>query len=87
MNKSTKSKWIVGIAGTALSAFVLGQIGGNQHNLDTPNNDSFNIEAKVYADMDDREKELAQLDWSNFTISDGNPGLGESKSDRQTRRS
>lgn len=88
MNKSKKSKWIVGIAGTAFSAFVLSQIGGNTDaNPGSLNTDSLKVDSKVYASMNDKEKELVKLDWSNFTIQDVNQGMGASKSDRQTRRS
>jgi hypothetical protein len=87
MKKSTKSKWIVGLAGTAFSAFVLSQIGVNNANQQDVNKDSLKIDPKVYATMDDREKELVQLDWSNFTISEPTMEQGAMQSDRKTRRS
>lgn len=56
MKKTTKSKWIVGLAGTAFSAFVLGQIGSGDANNGTKNGNAFNVESKVYASMNDKEK-------------------------------
>ncbi|WP_041580330.1 hypothetical protein [Bacillus sp. 1NLA3E] len=87
MKKTTKSKWIVGLAGTAFSAFVLGQIGSGDANNGTKNGNAFNVESKVYASMNDKEKELVKLDWSDFTISDGTQGTGAVQSDRQSSRS
>lgn len=88
MKNSTKSKWIVGIAGTAFTAFVLSQLGGgNEANIESVNTGSLKIDSKVYASMNDKEKELVQLDWSNFTISEGYQGMGVGQSDRNTRRS
>lgn len=89
MKNTTKSKWIVGVAGTAFTAFVLSQLGdvGNEAKIDSVNTNSLKIDSKVYASMDDREKELVELDWSDFTISEVNPGMGAGQSDRNTRRS
>ncbi len=87
MKKSTKSKWVVGIAGTAFSAFVLSQIGTTEANVGTNNLDSLKVDSKVYAAMNDKEKELVKLDWSDFEISDVNQESGARNGDRQTRRS
>lgn len=87
MKISTKSKWVVGIASTAFSAFVLSQIGGNDPNAGTNNTDSLKINSEVYASMNDKEKELVQLDWSNFSINDVSQATGAGQSDRSTRRS
>jgi len=67
MKPGKKAKWIIGIAGTAFSAFVLGQLN------DTPvdysvNNANFAMVTEVNDSMSEREKELVQLDWSNFTL-------------------
>jgi hypothetical protein len=86
MNKSKKSKWVVGIAGTAFTAFVFSQIAGTDNgNAGSLNTDSLKVDSTVYASMNDKEKELVNLDWSNFTIQDTNQGALQS--DRQTRRS
>jgi hypothetical protein len=87
MAKSNKSKWVIGLTGTALSAFVLTQVNGSggqdkgvtaQENIST-------------AGMSQKEKELVQLDWSNYSINGTtvfDPGTGGAiRSDRQTRRS
>lgn len=89
MKGSTKSKWVVGIAGTAFTAFVLSQLGGggNEANVNSLNTDSLKIDSNVYEAMDDKEKELVQLDWSNFSINENNPDMGVRQSDRSTRRS
>lgn len=89
MKISTKSKWVVGIAGTAFTAFVLSQVGGggNETKVESFNTNSLQIDSKVYAAMDDQEKELVQLDWSDFTINEVNTGMGAGQSDRNTRRS
>lgn len=79
MKANNKAKWIVGITGAAFSAFVLGQIN------DTPAHTSANNEAlltEINDSMSEREKELVQLDWSNFTLYEG-----EGHSDYKTRRS
>lgn len=81
MAKSKKSKWIIGLTGTALSAFVIGQIGGNE-----PNNsgaaDIINTKA-----LSAEEKEMVQLDWSNYTINGVTVTERVGQSDRQTKRS
>lgn len=87
MKKSTKSKWVVGIAGTAFSAFVLSQIGASDANVGTLNTDSLKVDSKVYAAMNDKEKDLVKLDWSDFTISDVTQESGAGYGERQTRRS
>ncbi len=82
MAKSQKSKWILGLTGTALSAFVISQVGAN------PGNNSFqgpqSITTKAMSKM---EKELVQLDWTNFEVNGADVSGGVEPSDRQTRRS
>ncbi|WP_462411790.1 hypothetical protein [Neobacillus sp. Marseille-QA0830] len=86
-SKSAKSKWLIGVTGTALSAFVIGQVGGGQ-----PNDAKTNLsEAPVTKSMSKQEQEYVKLDWSNYNIngsavSDTVSG-GVRASDRQTRRS
>jgi hypothetical protein len=82
MAKSTKSKWIIGLSGTALSAFVIGQIGGN------PVTPSTNPVGTVTTEsMSNEEKKVVQLDWSNFEINGAAVNQGAVQNDRQTRRS
>lgn len=79
MVNSKKSKWIMGLTGTALSAFVIGQIGGNQPNQ--------SYEKEVTNTMSKQEKEFLQLDWSNYEINGVVVSGGGEQSDRQSRRS
>lgn len=87
MAKSTKSKWIIGLTGAALSAFVITQVSStNGQNQGMTAQENNQISA-----MSKQEKELVQLDWSNYSINGAavsNPVTGGAiKSDRQTRRS
>lgn len=81
MAKSNKSKWMIGLTGTALSAFVISQVGANQvkTNLGTP-------ESIAAESMSKQEKELIKLDWSNFDINGVQVSKGVEQRDRQTRR-
>ena len=81
MAKSHKSKWVIGITGTALSAFVISQVGANQPNQD------LSSKPVLTKSMSKEEKEFVQLDWSNFTINGVVVSEGVEPSDRQTRRS
>lgn len=83
MKPGKKAKWIIGIAGTAFSAFVLDQLN------DTPvdysvNNANVGMATEVNDSMSEREKELVQLDWSNFTL---DQNQGADKYDFNTHRS
>lgn len=86
MAKSNKSKWIIGLTGTALSAFVITQIGTNQ-----PNEGSAASQTVDMKSMSTQEKEYVQLDWSNYAINGTSVSAsvqgGVQQSDRQTRRS
>lgn len=89
MAKSKKGKWIIGLTGTALSAFVISQVGAGQMN-----NNQNTTTATAVQSMSKQEKKLAQLDWSNYsingaTVTRGNEASvsgGNEQSDRQTRR-
>ncbi|MDR6998478.1 hypothetical protein [Neobacillus niacini] len=78
MAKSKKAKWMLGLTSTAFSAFVIGQIGTNQ------SNESIHTET---LSMNKEEKNLVQLDWSNYSINGVEAAMGREKSDRKTRRS
>ncbi|WML60271.1 hypothetical protein [Neobacillus sp. PS2-9] len=82
MNKSNQSKWVLGITGTALSAFVISQISVNQPSQGLPNSETI-----IYKSMSNEEKEFAQLDWSNFSINGAVVSESVMQSDRNTRRS
>ncbi|WP_066061911.1 hypothetical protein [Neobacillus soli] len=82
MAKSNKSKWMIGLTGTALTAFVIGQIGTNQ-----PNQGSQNFETVITKSMSKQEKKFVQLDWSNYLINGVVDSEGVGQSDRKTRRS
>ncbi|MCQ6280356.1 hypothetical protein [Bacillus sp. EB600] len=87
MVKSNKSKWIIGLTGAALSAFVITQVSStNGQDLGVTAQEKSQISG-----MSKQEKELVQLDWSNYSIngaSVSNPVTeGATSSDRQTRRS
>ncbi|MDR4887789.1 hypothetical protein RGU12_09550 [Fredinandcohnia sp. QZ13] len=82
MKANNKAKWIVGITGAAFSAIVIGQI--NDFNADTKNSTAMAVE--INDSMSEREKELIQLDWSDFSIQ-VNDNQGVVERDRTTRRS
>lgn len=82
MAKSTKSKWLLGVTGTALTAFVITQIGTNPGNEGSVVND-----LSLTKSMSKEEREYAKLDWSNFVINGESVSGGVRQSDRQTRRS
>jgi hypothetical protein len=87
MAKSNKSKWVIGLTGAALSAFVLTQV-----NSTSGQDQGGTAQEKIStAGMSKQEKELVQLDWSNYSINGtvvSDPGTGRTlSSDRQTRRS
>lgn len=80
MKASTKAKWIVGITSTAFSAFIIS-------NLDQPvTNPNSNIFATEITDsMSAEEKELIQLDWTDFSLQEIN-GKERATYDRTSRR-
>lgn len=82
MAKSNKPKWIIGLTGTALSAFVLSQVIPNESTKDI--NEPSNIITKS---MSKQEKELVLLDWTNYNINGVTISRDGGQSDRNTRRS
>lgn len=80
MKPNNKAKWIIGITGTAFSAYVLGQLDDTP--MDNSHKENIAMATEVYDSMSEREKELVSLDWSNFTLQQG-----EEKSAYTTRRS
>jgi hypothetical protein len=83
MAKSKKSKWLIGVTGTALSAFVISQVGTNQQGQNLTSDQSI-----ITNSMSKEEKDFVQLDWSNYSINgDDVVTNGVEQSDRQTSRS
>ncbi|MHC0039632.1 hypothetical protein [Pseudoneobacillus sp. C159] len=83
MKANTKAKWIVGITGTAFSAFMISQLDQPASTEQGANADLFVAGKGVL--MSKREKDLAQLDWSDFSIQADNVQK-KSANDRTTRR-
>ncbi|MFB6469471.1 hypothetical protein ACE38V_22310 [Cytobacillus sp. Hz8] len=80
MKPKTKAKWIIGVTGTAFSAFILGQL-----NDSTPTNAESTTKVEITDSMSAKEKDLAKLDWSNFATSQ-TAAEGVNNNDRNTRR-
>ena len=78
MKPNKKAKWIVGITGTALSAFILSQLDANPASTNQADQPvvSQNEAAVENSNGGSDEQELANKDWSNFTV--------ESNSESQT---
>lgn len=81
MNDDKKAKWIVGSSGVVLSAILLTQISNTAENTETKIT-TFNV--NQLENMSSREKQLAQLDWSNFEIVIPSQSF---QSERKTKRS
>jgi hypothetical protein len=62
MAKSNKSKWVIGLTGAALSAFVITQVSGTGGQDQVTNTK----ETITSVSMSKQEKELVQLDWNLF---------------------
>ena len=83
MAKSNKAKWLIGVTGTALSAFVISQVGANQQGQSLLSDQPI-----ITNSMSKEEKDFVQLDWSNYSIyGDDVVTEGVVQSDRQTSRS
>ncbi|MBA4537361.1 hypothetical protein H1Z61_09450 [Bacillus aquiflavi] len=76
MKHSKKARWIIGLSGVAFSAFILSQI-----EYEAADNNS--TEQIKDQEVSKKEKELAALDWGNFTINE----TQIRQSDRKTKRS
>lgn len=89
MNDQKKAKWILGTSGVALSALLLTQFSGvTESNSSTLNNNQFTEEQEN--NMTEREKELVNLDWTNFDVVSVDQQQQQQtsfQSDRQSRRS
>ena len=83
MKANTKAKWIVGLTGTAFSAFMISQL-DQPISTDTETNANL-VATEITDSMSNREKELVQLDWSDFSVQENN-GEERSVNDRTSRR-
>lgn len=83
MKDPKKAKWILGVSGVMISAVLLTQMNNATQAEITSSND-FQITAKQEENMTKEEKELVQLDWTNFDMEVVN--RVSVKSDRKTKR-
>jgi hypothetical protein len=83
MRANTKAKWIIGITGTAFSAFIISQL--DQPKSSDTETFAYTLAAEITDSMSEREKELVQLNWSDFTIQVAN-GEVKSPANRTTRK-
>lgn len=79
MKDSKKVNWIIGTSGVVLSAFLLTQINDTEIKND-PIQQSLLLDETISG----KEKELLQLDWTNFDVQIVQKS--SEKSDRKTRR-
>lgn len=85
MKDQKKAKWILGTSGVILSSLLLTQF---NHVPSDTNIADLNLTNEQSKKMSDRERELVQLDWTNFEIVGVNQ-LQQNKirTDRTTKRS
>lgn len=88
MKDSKKAKWILGGSGVFLSALVLSQFSADT----SPNKSDVNVVEKNYTkqqekQMTNREKELVNLDWTNFEVVTTHEQQIPKQSDRTTKNS
>lgn len=83
MKDPKKAKWLLGTSGVMLSSVLLAQM-NNATQAETTNSNVFQITAEQEESMTKKEKELVQLDWTNFEMEVVNQAL--IKSERKTRR-
>lgn len=82
MKDTKKAKWLIGTSAVLLSGFILTQM--NDADINDSNMVSQNDVASVETSkMSKKEKELFQLDWTNYTIAE----TTSDHFDRQTKRS
>lgn len=65
MKDQKKAKWILGTSGVILSSLLLTQSNNVPSDINIADLNLTNEQSKK---MSDREKELVQLDWTNFEI-------------------
>ena len=79
MKDPKKAKWVLGASGILLSAAIITQINSPTQAETTRINNSQDVDQD---NMTKREKELVQLDWTNFEMT-SQPAV---KSERKTKR-
>ncbi|MGE7916933.1 hypothetical protein [Lysinibacillus xylanilyticus] len=79
MKDLKKAKWVLGASGILLSAAIITQINNPTQAETTRTNNSQDVDQD---NMTKREKELVQLDWTNFEMT-SQPAV---KSERKTKR-
>lgn len=86
MKDQKKAKWILGTSGVILSSLLLTQFNNVPSDINMADLNLTNEQSKK---MSDREKELVQLDWTNFEIVGVNQLQQQNKirTDRTTKRS
>lgn len=83
MKDPKKARWLLGTSGVMLSAVLLTQM-NSATQAETPSTDEFQITAEQAEEMSEKEKELTQLDWTNFETKVVSQNT--IKSDRKTKR-
>lgn len=79
MKDPKKAKWILSASGVLLSAALLTQMNSPTQAETSRSNNIQNVNQE---NMTEREKELVQLDWTNFEIT----SQAAVKSERKTKR-
>lgn len=79
MKDPKKAKWVLGTSGILLSGALLTQINSPTQAETSRSNYVQNLDQE---NMTEREKDLVQLDWTNFEIT----RQGAVKSERKTKR-
>ena len=88
MKPNKKAKWIVGITGTALSAFILSQLDANpasNNQVNQPVVSQNKVAVENTNGVSDREQELANKDWSNFTVESNSENQSKAQSAEQPK--
>ncbi|MFJ3387630.1 MULTISPECIES: hypothetical protein [unclassified Lysinibacillus] len=79
MKDLKKAKWVLGASGILLSAAILTQINSP---TEAETRRANNVQEVDQKNMTKKEKELVQLDWTNFEIT----SQSAVKSERKTKR-
>ncbi|MGE7111925.1 hypothetical protein [Lysinibacillus sp. NPDC047702] len=79
MKDPKKAKWVLGASGVLLSAALLTQMNSPTQAETSRSNNIQNLDQES---MTEREKELVQLDWTNFEVT----SQAAVKSERKTKR-
>lgn len=83
MKDTKKAKWLVGTSAVVLSGLLLSQL-DDQGTAETKTTSQNQLSSIDQSKIGKKEKELLQLDWTNFEMT---KATTVEKNDRQTRRS